>query len=186
MSWGGSEFKGETAYDTSAYFANPNVTFVAASGDDGGASGAEWPAVSPVRRQRRRHDPVALELGDDRQRDRLERLGLALGPATAAAQAGVSVYESAPTYQVGCAGQQPTPAARRPTFPPTPTPTPACRSTTRSPARPDRLVPGRRHQRRGAGLGRPGRRCRPGPRRRTASARSARPRRWTCSTACTA
>jgi subtilase family serine protease len=47
MSWGGSEFAGETAYDTAAYFANPNVTFVAASGDDGGAAGAEWPAASP-------------------------------------------------------------------------------------------------------------------------------------------
>jgi hypothetical protein len=47
MSWGGSEFLGEKAYDTPAYFANPNVTFVAASGDDGGASGAEFPASSP-------------------------------------------------------------------------------------------------------------------------------------------
>jgi hypothetical protein len=47
MSWGGSEFAGEKAYDTAAYFANPNVTFIAASGDDGGASGASWPAVSP-------------------------------------------------------------------------------------------------------------------------------------------
>src|SRR4051794_40141325 len=47
MSWGGSEFRGETAYDTAAYFADPNVTFVAASGDDGGADGAEWRAVPP-------------------------------------------------------------------------------------------------------------------------------------------
>jgi hypothetical protein len=47
MSWGGSEFQGETAYDTAAYFANPNVTFVAAAGDDGGAGGASWPAASP-------------------------------------------------------------------------------------------------------------------------------------------
>ncbi len=47
MSWEGSEFRGETAYDTTAYFANPNVTFVAASGDDGGASGVEWPSASP-------------------------------------------------------------------------------------------------------------------------------------------
>jgi subtilase family serine protease len=47
MSWGGSEFKGQTAYDTPAYFARPNVTFVAATGDDGGASGAEFPASSP-------------------------------------------------------------------------------------------------------------------------------------------
>jgi len=47
MSWGGSEFQGETAYDTTAYFANPNVTFIAASGDSGGATGAQWPAASP-------------------------------------------------------------------------------------------------------------------------------------------
>jgi subtilase family serine protease len=47
MSWGGSEFAGETAYDTAAYFANPSVTFLAASGDNGGATGAEWPAASP-------------------------------------------------------------------------------------------------------------------------------------------
>jgi hypothetical protein len=47
MSWGGSEFNGETAFDSSAYFGRSNVTFVAASGDDGGAYGAEWPAVSP-------------------------------------------------------------------------------------------------------------------------------------------
>jgi hypothetical protein len=47
MSWGGSEFQGETAFDTTTFFARQGVTFIAASGDDGGASGAEWPAVSP-------------------------------------------------------------------------------------------------------------------------------------------
>ena len=47
MSWGGGEWSGETAYDSSAYFGNSNVTFVAAAGDDGGASGASWPASSP-------------------------------------------------------------------------------------------------------------------------------------------
>lgn len=47
MSWGGSEFSGQTAYDTAAYFANPNVTFVAASGDSGGLGGASWPSSSP-------------------------------------------------------------------------------------------------------------------------------------------
>src|SRR5262249_42756728 len=47
MSWGGSEFQGETAYDSAQYFGKAGVTFVAASGDDGGVSGAEWPAVSP-------------------------------------------------------------------------------------------------------------------------------------------
>ena len=45
MSWGGSEFSGETAYDS--VFATPGVTFVAASGDSGGSGGAQWPAVSP-------------------------------------------------------------------------------------------------------------------------------------------
>jgi hypothetical protein len=47
MSWGGGEFSSETTYDSSSYFANPSTTFVAASGDDGGASGAEFPATSP-------------------------------------------------------------------------------------------------------------------------------------------
>jgi hypothetical protein len=47
MSWGGSEFSGQTAYDKVAYFAKANVTFVAASGDSGGATGASWPASSP-------------------------------------------------------------------------------------------------------------------------------------------
>jgi len=47
MSWGGGEFWGQSQYDTTLYFAHPNVTFLAAAGDDGGASGAEWPATSP-------------------------------------------------------------------------------------------------------------------------------------------
>ena len=49
MSWGASEFASETADDK--YFTTPaghiGVTFVAASGDDGAAAGAEWPASSP-------------------------------------------------------------------------------------------------------------------------------------------
>jgi hypothetical protein len=47
MSWGASEFRSETSYDS--YFTtpagHPNVTFVAASGDNG-RSGT-WPSVSP-------------------------------------------------------------------------------------------------------------------------------------------
>ncbi|MGA2498143.1 MAG: S53 family peptidase [Tepidisphaeraceae bacterium] len=54
MSWGQSEFRGETSYDS--YFTTPSghiggsgiaggVAFVTASGDSG--AGAEWPAVSP-------------------------------------------------------------------------------------------------------------------------------------------
>lgn len=43
MSWGGSEFSGESVYDS--YFNHSGVTYVASSGDSG--SGVEWPAVSP-------------------------------------------------------------------------------------------------------------------------------------------
>ena len=47
MSWGASEFRGETSYD--GHFKTPaghaGVSFVAATGDSGGAAG--WPAVSP-------------------------------------------------------------------------------------------------------------------------------------------
>jgi hypothetical protein len=48
MSWGTSEFSNETAYDN--IFTTPaghnGVTFVAASGDDGGLFGPDWPATS--------------------------------------------------------------------------------------------------------------------------------------------
>ncbi|MDB5174643.1 MAG: pcp 3, partial [Phycisphaerales bacterium] len=49
MSWGGSEFYGQTAYDS--LFTTPaghtGVTFVAASGDSGSWWGPQWPASSP-------------------------------------------------------------------------------------------------------------------------------------------
>ena len=45
MSWGGSEFSGETTYDT--HFNVAGVTFVASSGDSGESTGVEWPASSP-------------------------------------------------------------------------------------------------------------------------------------------
>ena len=44
MSWGGSEFSGETSYDY--HFNVSGVSFTCASGDSG--SGAQWPAVSPL------------------------------------------------------------------------------------------------------------------------------------------
>ncbi len=48
MSWGGSEFRGQTAYDP--VFTTPaghtGVTFVTASGDSGSRYGADWPATS--------------------------------------------------------------------------------------------------------------------------------------------
>jgi hypothetical protein len=49
MSWGGSEFSGQTSNDS--YFTTPaghtGITFIAASGDSGAGAGAEWPASSP-------------------------------------------------------------------------------------------------------------------------------------------
>ncbi len=49
MSWGTQEFPIESYYDN--YFTTPAnhipITFVAASGDDGAAYGASWPAISP-------------------------------------------------------------------------------------------------------------------------------------------
>jgi subtilase family serine protease len=49
MSWGGSEFSGQSAYDS--YFTTPAghtpITFVAATGDSSAFAGAEWPASSP-------------------------------------------------------------------------------------------------------------------------------------------
>jgi len=44
MSWGGSEFSGETSYD-SHFTSTHGVSFFASSGDNG--TGASWPAVSP-------------------------------------------------------------------------------------------------------------------------------------------
>jgi len=50
MSWGFNEFANEAAYNS--YFTTPaghrGITFVAASGDSGPQSGAEWPSVSPT------------------------------------------------------------------------------------------------------------------------------------------
>jgi subtilase family serine protease len=45
MSWGTSEFSGETAYDK--YFSAPGVTYVASAGDSSAYVGPEWPASSP-------------------------------------------------------------------------------------------------------------------------------------------
>jgi hypothetical protein len=45
MSWGTSEFKGETADDST--FSAPGITFVASSGDSGSSGAPEYPAASP-------------------------------------------------------------------------------------------------------------------------------------------
>ena len=147
MSWGSSEFTGETAYDTAAYFANPNVTFIAASGDDGGAAGAEWPAVSP--------DVVSVggtTLSLTSSGATLSETAWSVSGSRftgySGSTGGASLYEPAPSYQVECARQQRHEAGdarrrlrREPEHRPV-----GVRLGPRQ--RSDRVVPGRRHQRR--------------------------------------
>jgi hypothetical protein len=92
MSWGGSEFSGETAYDQ--YFTTPSghigITFVAASGDDGASGGVDYPAASPnvvsvggTTLSLSSTDTITSETAWDDS------------------EGGVSSYESTPSYQDG-------------------------------------------------------------------------------------
>ena len=91
MSWGGSEFSGETAYDTQ-YFDQAGVAFVASSGDAGAP--ASWPAASPN----------VLSVGGT---------ALTLGTGNvwsseigwSGSGGGPSAYESQPSYQQGVVTQ---------------------------------------------------------------------------------
>ena len=84
MSWGGSEFSGETTYDN--YFASQSITFFASSGDTGGA--VIWPSSSVN----------VISVG-----------GTTLTQGTSGytetawsgSGGGVSAYESKPAYQSG-------------------------------------------------------------------------------------
>lgn len=98
MSWGGGEWSGQTAYDTASYFANSNVTFVAASGDDGGASGVSWPASSPY---------VLSVGGTALYSNGAETAWSASGSywsGYSGSTGGVSRYESLPSYQATALG----------------------------------------------------------------------------------
>jgi len=91
MSWGGSEFLGETGYDSS-YFDQAGVAFVASSGDAGAP--ASWPAASPN----------VLSVGGT---------ALTLGAGNiwssevgwSGSGGGPSAYESQPSYQKGVVTQ---------------------------------------------------------------------------------
>jgi subtilase family serine protease len=85
MSWGSSEFNGESSYDS--YFTTPaghqGITFVSASGDEGSDYGPEWPASS--------YD--VLSVGGT-------SLSLTSGETTwSGSTGGVSRYELEPGYQ---------------------------------------------------------------------------------------
>lgn len=83
-SWGGSEFSGESSYDS--HFQHSGVVYVASSGDSG--AGSEWPAASPY------------VLGTGGTTLSLASNG-AWGSETAWSGSGgaTSTYEARPTYQ---------------------------------------------------------------------------------------
>ena len=90
MSWGSSEFSGETQYDNT--FTTPaghqGITFVAASGDEGAAGGAEYPASSPN----------VLSVGGTTLS--ISSSGsVSSESAWSSSSGGSSRFESAPTYQ---------------------------------------------------------------------------------------
>ncbi len=83
MSWGGSEFSTETAYDS--YFSSSHIAYFASSGDSG--AGTSWPSVSPN----------VVSVGGT-------TLTLANGVVSsetgwAGSGGGVSTYEAKPAYQ---------------------------------------------------------------------------------------
>jgi hypothetical protein len=99
MSWGSSEFSGESAYDS--YFTTPAghtpVTFVASSGDSGSAGAPEWPSVSP--------NVLAVggtQLTTDSAGDYESEV------AWSGSGGGISVYETQPSFQKGVVTQSTT------------------------------------------------------------------------------
>lgn len=84
MSWGGSEFSGESSYDS--YFTSPyNATFFASSGDSG--TGVQWPAVS------------SKVTGVGGTTLSFSNGQLSSETAWSGSGGGLSQYELAPTYQ---------------------------------------------------------------------------------------
>ena len=92
MSFGGSEFSGESALD-STLFNKAGVTFVAASGDEGGLAGADWPASSPN----------VVAVGGTTLRIN-GTTGAVTETAWSGSTGGVSQYEPLPSYQSGTFG----------------------------------------------------------------------------------
>ncbi len=88
MSWGASEFSGETSYDY--HFNHPGVTFVASAGDSGESTSVEWPATSPY------------VVGVGGTSLYLDASGnYASESAWSSSGGGISTVEPAPSYQAG-------------------------------------------------------------------------------------
>jgi hypothetical protein len=99
MSWGSTEFLGESSYDS--YFTTPSghagVTFVASSGDGGSSGAPEYPAISPN---------VIGVGGTNLYLDNSNNYSSETG--WSGSGGGLSVYESQPTYQKGVVTQSST------------------------------------------------------------------------------
>jgi hypothetical protein len=98
MSWGGVEFPGETALDGNYTTTAKNVTFLAASGDNGSTYAPIYPSVSP--------NVVAV----GGTTIHLDRNGNLTSPESgwSGSGGGISVYESQPNYQKGVVTQSST------------------------------------------------------------------------------
>lgn len=86
MSWGGSEFKAETSYNS--YFAQSGVVYFASSGD---SPGAIWPSVSPK----------VISVGGTSISHNLSSGAFQQEIAWQSGGGGPSVYETRPGYQAG-------------------------------------------------------------------------------------
>jgi kumamolisin len=89
MSWGGSEYSGETGYDS--YFQNSGVVYFGSSGDTGGVT--IYPSASPY---------VVAAGGTKINRDSNGNFLSETG--WSGSGGGPSKYESLPSYQIGVAG----------------------------------------------------------------------------------
>lgn len=96
MSWGGSEWSGETSYDS--YFTTPTghngVTFVASTGDSGSSGAPEYGSVSPN----------VLAVGGT-QLTLNSTGGYGSETGWSGSGGGISAYESQPSYQNGVVTQ---------------------------------------------------------------------------------
>ncbi len=96
MSWGGSEWSGETSYDS--YFTTPaghnGVTFVASTGDTGSSGAPEYGSVSPN----------VLAVGGT-QLTLNSTGGYGSETGWSGSGGGISAYESQPSYQNGVVTQ---------------------------------------------------------------------------------
>jgi subtilase family serine protease len=87
MSWGGSEFAGESSFDS--HFQAPGVTYVAAAGDNSAAFGPDYPATSPF----------VLAVGGTSLTSTTTPGGTTFSESAWANGGGISAFEGEPSFQ---------------------------------------------------------------------------------------